>query len=58
MSDLGCLVPYENHGKPDHLLIEDLEKSANLDGKSLDEVVRNLIEVVEVAKTETEHHHK
>jgi hypothetical protein len=36
-------------------LIEDLEKSAKLDGYSLDEAVRYLVETVEVAKKEPQH---
>jgi hypothetical protein len=39
------------------MLIEDLERSAKVDGLSLDEAVENLIKTVEVAKRETEHHH-
>jgi hypothetical protein len=54
----GCLLPHENHGKPDYLLIEDLEKSAKLDGYTLDEAVRNLIKTVEVAKQERDHQHR
>jgi exonuclease I len=53
----GCLLPHDNHGKPDYLLIEDLEKSAKLDGYSLDEAVSNLVATVEVAKKESEHQH-
>ena len=54
----GCLLPHDDHGKHDYLLIEDLEKSAALDGYSLDEALRNLAATVEVAKKETEHQHK
>jgi hypothetical protein len=50
--------PHDNHGKPDYLLIEDLEKSAKIDGFSLDEAVRNLVKTVEVAKKESGQHHK
>ncbi len=53
----GCLLPHESHGKADYLLIEDLEKSAKLDGYTLDEAVRHLIDTVEVAKKEPVHHH-
>jgi hypothetical protein len=54
----GCLKPHDNHGKADYLLIEDLEKSARIDGYSLDEAVRNLVKTVELAKKESGHHHK
>ena len=54
----GCLKPHDNHGKPDYMLIEDLEKSAKIDGYSLDEAVRNLVKTVEVAKKESGQHHK
>jgi hypothetical protein len=53
----GCLEPHNAHGKPDHMLIEHLEKSAKLDGLTLDEAVENLVKTVDVAKRETEHHH-
>jgi hypothetical protein len=51
-------LPHENHGKPDYLLIEDLEKSAEIDGYNLDEAVRNLVKTVEVAKNEPDHEHR
>jgi hypothetical protein len=54
----GCLLPHESHGKPDYLLIEDLEKSAKLDGYDLDEAVRNLVKTVEVAQKEPDHQHR
>jgi hypothetical protein len=53
----GCLLPHEDHGKPDYLLIEHLEKSAALDGYDLETAVRNLVETVEVAKKEPDHQH-
>lgn len=28
----GCMLPHEDHGKADYLTIEDLEKSARVDG--------------------------
>jgi hypothetical protein len=54
----GCHLHHDNHGKPDYLLIEDLEKSAKLDRYSLDEAVRYLVETVKVAKKEPEHQHR
>jgi len=54
----GCHLPHESHGKPDYLLIEHLERSAALDGYTLDEAVKYLVETVEVAKAEKEHQHK
>ena len=54
----GCELPHEDHGKADYLTIEDLEKSAKLDGKSLDEAVSILQRTVAVAKQETEHQHR
>lgn len=54
----GCHLPHENHGKKDYLLIEDLEKSAAIDGYSLDKALKFLIETVEVAKKEAAHRHK
>lgn len=53
----GCMLPHEDHGKPDYLTIEGLEKSAKLDDLGLDEAVKNLIATVDVAKKETEHEH-
>ncbi len=46
----GCMLPHDDHGNPDYLIIEDLEKSAAADGMDLDEAVRNLVATVEVAK--------
>lgn len=54
----GCKLPHEDHGKPDYLTIEELEKSAQLDNLSLDDAVKNLVETVEVAKKEAEHQHR
>lgn len=54
----GCMLPHEDHGKADYLTIEDLEKSAQLDGISLDEAVDRLAKTVEVAKNEPEHEHR
>ena len=54
----GCKLPHEDHGKADYLTIEDLEKSAKIDGIDLDEAVKRLTETVEVAKNETEHDHR
>jgi hypothetical protein len=52
------MLPHEDHGNPDYLLIEHLEKSAKIDGIDLDEAVQRLIKTVEVAKQETEHDHR
>ena len=54
----GCMLPHENHGNPDYLTIEDLEKSALADNMSLDEAVSNLIKTVDVARKETEQQHR
>ena len=54
----GCMLPHEDHGKADYLTIEDLEKSAKIDGIDLDEAVARLVKTVEVAKGETEHDHR
>ena len=54
----GCELPHEDHGKADYMTIEDLEKSAKLDNKSLDEAVQILQRTVEVAKREPEHQHR
>jgi hypothetical protein len=53
----GCMLPHEDHGNADYLTIEDLEKSAKIDGIDLDEAVDRLAKTVEVAKNEPEHHH-
>lgn len=53
----GCLLPHEDHGKADYLTIEDLEKSAAIDGYDLNHAVENLIATVAKAKRETEHNH-
>jgi hypothetical protein len=50
--------PHDDMGNPDNLVIEDLEKSAAASGVSLDQAVANLVKTVEVAKAETEHHHR
>jgi hypothetical protein len=52
------MLPHENHGNPDYLTIEALEKSAKLDSLSLDEAVQMLIKTVEVAKEEPDHDHR
>jgi hypothetical protein len=54
----GCLLPHEDHGNPDYLTIEGLEKSAKLDNLSLDAAVEILLKTVEVAKQETGHEHR
>ncbi len=54
----GCKLPHDNHGNPDYLTIEALEKSAKPDNLRLDEAVKNLIETVEVAKKEAGHQHR
>jgi len=54
----GCLLPYDDHGNPEYLTMEDLEKSARADNLSLDEAVSNLVKAVQVAKQETEHEHE
>ncbi len=53
----GCELPHENHGNPEYITIEHLERSAAVDGKSLDEAVAILHRTVEVAKQESEHSH-
>lgn len=53
----GCLLPHEDHGKTDYLTIEDLEKSAAVDGYNLDRAVANLMATVAMAKKEREHNH-
>ena len=54
----GCMLPHEDHGNADYLTIEDLEKSAKIDGIDLDEAVERLAKTVEVAKNEPEHDHR
>lgn len=54
----GCLPPHDDHGNPDYLTIEDLEKSARADNMSLDVAVSNLCEDRKIAKLETEHEHR
>ncbi len=54
----GCMLPHDNHGNPDYLTIEDLERSAKADKMGLDEAVQNLVKTVEVAKKETQHQHR
>jgi len=54
----GCLLPHEDHGNPDYLTIEGLEKSAQLDNLALDDAVQILIKTVEVAKNEPGHQHR
>ena len=54
----GCLLPHDNHGNPDYLTIEPLEKSAKLDNLSLDEAVKTLLATVEIAKKEPGHDHR
>ncbi|MFN2483766.1 MAG: hypothetical protein ABR509_02355 [Candidatus Limnocylindria bacterium] len=53
----GCELPHEDHGNPDYLTIEGLERSAAVDGKGLDEAVQILLRTVEVAKGEPDHRH-
>jgi hypothetical protein len=54
----GCMLPHEDHGNPEYLLIEHLERSAQIDGIGLDEAVERLIKTVQVAKEESEHDHR
>ena len=54
----GCMLPHEDHGNADYLTIEDLEKSAKIDGIDLDEAVERLTKTVAVAKDEKEHDHR
>ncbi len=54
----GCELPHENHGNPEYLTIEHLERSAAVDGKGLDEAVAILHRTVEVAKNEPAHDHR
>jgi hypothetical protein len=54
----GCLLPHEDHGNPEYLTIEGLERSAALDGYDLNTALQNLIKTVEIAKEETEHDHR
>lgn len=51
----GCMLPHEDHDNPDYLTIEDLQKSAKLDGLDLDQAIENLLKTVEVAQQEGEH---
>jgi len=50
------LLPHDDHGNPEYLTIEDLEKSARADSMSLDEAVANLIKTVDVAPSRSNHH--
>jgi hypothetical protein len=52
------MLPHDDHGNPEYLTIEHLEKSAKADNMSLDEAVSNLVKTVEVAKQETGHEHR
>jgi hypothetical protein len=54
----GCLLPHEDHGKAGYLTIEDLEKSAEIDGYTLDQAVKNLVKTVEIARKELEGEHR
>ncbi|HEX5695043.1 MAG TPA: hypothetical protein VFZ15_01565 [Acidimicrobiia bacterium] len=51
------MLPHEDHGKAGYLTIEDLEKSAEIDGYTLDEAVQNLVKTVDVARNEAGHDH-
>ena len=54
----GCGLPHDDHGNPDHITIDHLEKSARSDSIALDEAVKNLVETVEIAKGEDHHQHR
>ena len=54
----GCLLPHEDHGKAGYLTIEDLDRSAEIDGHTLAQAVENLVKTVEVAEREEEHQHQ
>ncbi len=54
----GCLKPHDEHGNPDYLTIDELEKSAKLDKLSLDEAVWNRLKTGEVATNKPEHSHR
>jgi len=51
----GCMLPHENHGNTEYLTIEDLEKSAKLDGLDLSRAIDNLLKTVEIARQENHH---
>jgi len=54
----GCLLPHEDHGKTGYLTIEDLERSAEIDGYILDQALQNLVATVQVARAEEGHEHR
>jgi hypothetical protein len=54
----GCMKPHDQHGNPDYLIIDDLEKSAAADKMSLKDAVANLVKTVDVAMKEKEHSHR
>ncbi len=54
----GCLLPHEDHGKTGYLTIEDLERSAEIDGYTLDQALQNLVATVQVARAEDGHEHR
>ena len=54
----GCELPHEDHGNAEYLTIEGLERSAAVDGKSLDEAVETLVRTVEIPKQDPEHQHR
>ena len=47
----GCGEPNAQHGNPDHITMNDVEKAAKAAGISTDEVVRNLQKTYQQAKT-------
>ena len=54
----GCLLPHEDHGKTGYLTIEDLERSAEIDGYTLDQALQNLVATVQVARAEEGYEHR
>ena len=54
----GCGLPHDDHGNPEYITIEDLEKAARADDMPLDEAVMNLVETVDIAKKELAHRHR
>jgi hypothetical protein len=51
-------MPHDDHGNPDYIIIEDLEKAASIDNIRLDQALKNLIATVQIARKETGHRHQ
>jgi hypothetical protein len=40
----GCGIPEDDHGNPDNLVYEDIERAADAEGLSVSQTIQNLLD--------------